>query len=130
MGIINDLKKLFFGASSVSKHAAEKTGNYIKEESEEIIDSAKNTMAEAADAVIDKTSGLKDSIKENSNELIEKAKSKIDEIAETPIVKKAAEVSEDIGDKILTAGEKVFEKASDLSEKIGEKGSDAAGKRS
>lgn len=121
MGIINELKKLFFGASSVAKHASEKTGDFVIKESKEFASSAKEKMSDVSDNLAEKTSGLKESIRENSEELLEKAKSKIDELSETPVVKKAAEISENIGDKILDTGEKLVDKAADISENVGEK---------
>ena len=121
MGFLSELKKVFFGASSVAKHASEKTGDYIKKESKEWADEAKEKFDHASDVVSEKTSGLKQSIKENTEELLEKAKKKMDELGEEPIVKKAADISENVGDKVLDAGEKLVEKAKNISEKVGEK---------
>ena len=121
MGILSELKKLFFASRSVAKHSAEKTGDFVKKEADQVVESAKDKISSSKEAIAEKTAGLKESIMENSEALIEKAKDKIDDISEEPVVKKAAEISEDVGDKILTAGEKLIEKAQDISEKVGEK---------
>ena len=55
MGVLNDLKKLFFGASSVSKSAANKTKDYIKEEGGEMIDKTSQFVKEEGKELIDKT---------------------------------------------------------------------------
>lgn len=119
MGIINDLKKLFFGASSVAKHSSEKAGNFIKEEGEEMIDKTKLRAREISEDVSEKTSALRESIRENSEELLEKAKNKIDELGDKPIFKKAADTSEKVGEKIISTGEKLADKAADISEDVG-----------
>ena len=36
MGILNDLKKIFFGASAVSKTAKDKTVDFVKETGEDV----------------------------------------------------------------------------------------------
>ena len=66
-----------------------------------------SNITETAGAVLDKG-------KEVVGDLMDKA-------AETEVVKKAAEISENVGDKVLTAGEQFMEKAKDLSETVGEK---------
>jgi len=123
------LKKLFFASSSVAKHSAEKTGDFIREESDELIEQTRSKIKESRASVEEKTSGLKDSIRENADRLMDKTKEKMDRIAEEPAVKRAAEISEDVGDRILTSGEKLVSKAEDISEDVGErilKGADKA----
>jgi len=121
MGFLNDLKKLFFGASSVAKHSSEKAGQYVKEEVEDLYDGTKETIGKAGDALSESTGALRESIKKNAGDLKEKARAKMEEIGDSPVVKRAAETSEMIGEKVLDGGEKVVEKAKDLSEDVGEK---------
>ncbi len=121
MGFLSELKRLFFGASSVAKHTGEKTSKYIKEEADEFVDTTKAKFSQISDDVSERTSGLKQSIEENSKELYEKAKHQIEEIGDSPAVKKAAEVSEKVGDEILTAGEAIVEKGKTVSEDLGSK---------
>ena len=121
MGVLSDLKKLFFGASSVAKSASSHAEEFIKEEGSEILEKAKDFSAKSADTISQKTSGLKDSILENSKELMEKAKDKVEELADNPVVEKMGEVSEKVGEKILDTGSELMEKAADVSESVGKK---------
>lgn len=131
MGILSDLKKIFFGASAVSKSAAEKTTDFIKEEGGELIDKTKDVAQKSGEIIAEKTSGLKDSILENSADLIERAKEKVSDIgedlSENPVVKKAADITEDVGSKVMETGSDLVEKAADISEKVGEKVLDKGG---
>ncbi|MBT8189139.1 MAG: apolipoprotein A1/A4/E family protein [Bacteroidia bacterium] len=125
MGILNDLKKIIFGATAVGKTVTEKTTDFVMESGSEIIDKTKEVAEKTGDIIEDKTSGLKDSILENSADLIERTKEKIsdvkDEIAESPVVQKAADITEEVGEKVMSTGSDILEKASDISEKVGEK---------
>lgn len=121
MGFLSEIKKLLFGASSVAKHSAEKTGDFIKKESDELIETGKEKLTDFSEAAREKTSGLRQSIIDNSKELIDKTKDKIEHISEEPIVKKAAEISEDVGEKIIKAKDNLVEQAGELSENIGSK---------
>ena len=87
MGIINDMKKLLFGAKAVGKSAAEKAVDAGKEAGEELID--------------------------RTAEMMEKAKDKAGDAVE-----KAKDIAEDVGDKILTAGEKVYHSAKSFAEDV------------
>jgi hypothetical protein len=51
---------------------------------------------------------------------MEKAKDLSDSIGDTEVVKKAANVSENVGDKVLDTGEAFMEKAKNVSESVGE----------
>lgn len=123
MGIIKDLKNIFFGASALSKSAAEKATDFAKEEGEFLLDKTKDLASKSAGAIGEKTAGLKDSIIENSGDMMAKAKDKIsdlgEEILDNPFAEKAADLTEDVGKKVMTTGEGLMEKAGEISENVG-----------
>jgi len=145
MGIVNDLKKIFFGASSVAKSAAESTSDFIKEEGGDILAKGKDMVSEAGKTVLDKTSDLKDAVTENSGGMLENAKEKMTDLAdgitdnpmvksakeklsdvadglsENPLVQSAQEKAENLGRKILDTGGDAAEKGLEVSESVGEK---------
>ena len=125
MGILNDLKKIFFGATAVSKTVTEKTTDFVRESGSELVDKTKEAAQRTGDIIKEKTSGLKDSILENSADLIERTKDKIsevkDDISDNPVVKKAADITENVGEKVIEKGSDIVEKAADISEQVGEK---------
>ena len=145
MGIVNDLKKIFFGASSVAKSAAETTGDFIKEEGGDILAKGKDIVSEAGKTVLDKTSELKDAVSDNSGGILDTAKEKMtdladgisdnpmvqsakekltdvaDGLAENPLVQSAQEKAENLGRKILDTGGDAAEKGLEVSESVGEK---------
>jgi len=145
MGIVNDLKKIFFGASSVTKSAAESAGDFIKEEGAEFLEKGKDVASAAGKTVLDKTAELKDSVVGNSggiiegakntlsntvdsiseNPLVQSAKDRLSEIgdglAENPMVQSAQESAENLGSKILEKGGEVGEKFTDVAENLGSK---------
>ena len=145
MGIVNDLKKIFFGASSVAKSAAESTTDFIKEEGGDILAKGKDMVTEAGKTVIEKSGELKDAVTENSggildtakdklsdvadgisdNSLVKSAKDKLSDVAEglseNPLVQSAQEKAENLGRKILDTGGDAAEKGLEVSESVGEK---------
>jgi len=145
MGILKDLKNIFFGASSVTKHAAEKAGDFIKEEGGELLDSATDLASKSGEILKDKTSGLKDAVLDggdsllgktkeklsdigdtiSENSLVDKAKDKLSDIGDTlsenPLVDKAKDFSENVGEQVLEKGGIALEKGKSLSEDVGEK---------
>ena len=124
MGIINDLKNVFFGASSVTKSASEKAGDFVKEEGEILLDKTKDFAENAGEAILNKTSGLKDSILDNSSDLIEKTKQKVGDLtldfSESEIGGKIKSKTQDIGENVLSSGDALMSKAGELSENVGE----------
>ena len=124
MGIIKDLKNIFFGASALGKSATEKATDFVKEEGDEIIEKAKDLAGKSGDVLREKTSGLKESIMENSSDLIEKTKSGLgqlgDEIAGNPVAQKLGSTTEDIGEKVMEKGSEFLNKAAEVSENVGE----------
>ncbi len=145
MGIVNDLKKIFFGASSVAKSAAETTGDFLKEEGGDILAKGKDMVTEAGKTVLDKTADLKDAVTENSGGILDTAKDKMSDLAdgisenpivksatekisdvaeglsENPLVQSAQEKAENLGKKILDTGSSAAEKGLEASESVGEK---------
>lgn len=128
MGVLSDLKKIFFGASSVAKSATSHAEEFIKEEGGELLEKGSDMVEKASDTLMSKTSGLKDSILENSKDLVEKAKEKVEELSENPLVEKVGEVSENVGSKIIEKSSELVDKASVVSKNVGkqviEKGGD------
>ena len=133
MGLFKDLKTIFFGASAVTKSAAEKAGDFVKEEGADILSKGRDLAEDAGGKLMDKTSGLKDAIMENSSELIEKTKDKVggltQEISSSDTVGKISSVTEDIGEKLTQTGGTIAEKFGEVSENVGavvmDKGGDA-----
>jgi len=136
MGIIRDLKNIFFGASAVTKSATEKVGDVIKEEGEELLSKSKDLASNSMESLTEKTAGLKDSILDETGDLMAKTKAKLidigDDINENPITDKikttgedlmnrAGEVSTAVGGVVMEKGGELLEKTKDFSEDVGEK---------
>lgn len=152
MGIVNDLKKIFFGASSVAKSAGESAGDFLKEEGGEILAKGKDMVTEAGKTVLDKTADLKDAVTESSGGILDTAKDKMADltgssggiletakdkmsdlaegISENPIVKSASEKISDVAEGLSENPlvQSAQEKAENLGRKILDTGSDAAEK--
>ena len=136
MGLLNDLKKIFFGAEALGKSAMEKTK-----------DAATKAAGDISEEITSKTTGLKDAVLEKAGEtmetiqktdILDKASEKMNDISKT-VSKKAGEtidqlktnetiksaaksledISENIQDKANDLAEKAAEKVGDLSETIG-----------
>ena len=136
MGIIKDLKRIFFGASAITKSATEKAGEFIKEEGSELLEKSKEFAADSGKTISKKTTGLKDAILESSEDLIQQTKDKLidigDDIKDNPvsqeikdkgnkILDKAGEITEKVGSKVIDKSEDLLDKGKDLSESVGEK---------
>ena len=156
MGIVNDLKKIFFGASSVAKSAAETTGDFLKEEGGEILAKGKDMVAETGKTILEKTGDLKDAVTESSGGILDSAKEKMtdlaggvsegsggildtakdkmsdlaDGISENPIIKSAKDKISDVADGLAENPlvQSAQEKAENLGRKILDTGGDAAEK--
>jgi len=118
MGFLNDLKKLFFGAKSVSKGAAKKTMDYSKEKSEHLLDLTE-------DIISDKFDNIKTEVSKSSGEFIDNVKEKssqiLEDISESETYKKTVEVVEKAGDVVLDTGEKFMEKSKEFIDGPGKK---------
>jgi len=143
MGILKDLKNIFFGASAITKSASEKATDYVKEEGEFLLDKTKDIAGNSAEAFAEKTAGLKDAILDNSSNLMEKTKEKLidigDDISENPLTEKmkstggdmmdkVGELSENVGEVVMEKGAVLVDKTKDLSEDVGSKVLDAKDK--
>lgn len=132
MGFLSEIKKLLFAQQSVAKSGAEKATEYVREKSADFSEAAK----EKADNLMEKTSGLRESVLEKTEQIgqkiagaaeqtigtvLETAQDMADKLAETEPVKKAAEISEQVGSVILEKGSDALKKAEELSENIGSK---------
>lgn len=132
MSVINDLKKLFFGASSVAKHTMEKateagkeTGKKIAEQTEEYLEIASKKVEEISAQINERTGGT-----------LEKAKNISEEVG-SEVLKKAGEFwektksfSEEVGEKVIEKSKQVKEQFDDYREKAIEKTESAKTKAS
>ena len=151
MGIVNDLKKIFFGASSVAKSAAESTTDFIKEEGGDILAKGKDMAAEAGKTVLEKSADLKDVVMDSSEGLMDTARDKFDDVAsgggilgsaketlsgvvdditDNPMVQSAKEKMSNFADDLAENPlvQSAQEKAENLGKKILDSGGDAAEK--
>lgn len=105
MGVFNELKKAFFGASSIAKHGAEK---------------AKESGKEASDRLAADLEDMGEKIAQRTDEQMQKAQMKSEEIGG-----KILETTEHVGEEVLKRTSEFWEKtkktAEDLSEDILEK---------
>ena len=152
MGFFSEIKRLLFVKKSVAKSAAEKSGDYIKEKAEDIAESSKEFVKDTGETISHKTSGLRDAVMEKSKDwmdkgkdmaedlgdkgkelfedISEKGKELYEDISESEPVKKMADFTEDVGEKVMDAGEKVMDKFKSTSEDMGESAFDLGDKLS
>jgi len=132
MGIIKDLKNLFFASSSVAKHSAEKASDFMLDEGAELLDKTKDIVSDTGDSIMEKASGLKDTLKDKSGNIIESSKSKVSDLGESlsenPLVNKMKDFTEDVGGKVIDKGGDLIEQGKSVSESVGEKVLDAKDK--
>ena len=118
MGLLNDLKRIFFGAKSVSKSATKKTIEITKEKSEHLLDVTEDYLSDKHDALTEKIDNVKTNITDKSGEFVDNVKDKtskiIDDITDSEAYKKTKEVLEKVEDGILDTGEKFMEKSKEL----------------
>jgi vacuolar-type H+-ATPase subunit H len=117
MGIINDMKKLLFGAKAVGKSAAEKTGEAVKEASEELAERAGETFEKAKYVAED----IGDKILTTGEKVYDSAKSYADEILTDERVEKAKEVAEKVGEKVISTSEEALKTLKGAADKASEK---------
>ncbi len=141
MGILRDLKNIFFGASAVTKSATEKATDFVKEEGEMLLDKTKDIASDSFESLTEKTSGLKDAIVDNSADLMSKTKEKLIDVGDdfnplaekvkskgSDVMDKVGEISENVGGVVMEKGEVLIDKTKDLSENVGAKVLDAKDK--
>ena len=70
MGIFSSIKKLFFATESVAKSTMEKSADYVKEQTTEIADKAKEVFQDKAEDLKESTAGLREAISKKAEERI------------------------------------------------------------
>ncbi len=139
MGFLGEMRKLLFGVKSVSKSAGRKVveksediADDILDRSADFFDDAKEMASDAGESIKESYDAIKEkvtgagrqggsSINRTANKVAESAKNMGEKIAESPIVEKAADISEKVGAKVIDVGGDLMEKGKDISEKVGEK---------
>lgn len=150
MGLFGDLKKIFFGAESLAKSGAEKTGDYAKEAGEELLeksgemlDKTKDVVSDVGAKAFDKAGDLLSTARDKATDFAENANlsDKLDQAKD--MASSAFETAKDSASELLektgldekfnqakeslgAMGSKIMEsdavnKAADVSESVGEK---------
>lgn len=136
MGFLSSLKRLFFVQESLARSAAEKAKEFTKEKVEDVSSKGKEILNKAENVLSDKIKDMRENLSDVGESTIETVKNTakevesmaytaLDEISENEHVKRTAEFTEQLGDKILTAGEKFMEKISETAEKYRPAGEEA-----
>lgn len=141
MSILTDLKRLLFGAKAVTKSAADKTEETIKEtiqETREDLDAWMDRIRKEAGTEPAEPANLSppprttdtpdaltqagETIRETGSDLLHKAGDLAEKTGSKILEqgKRVEEGIEEIGEKVLSAGEQVAEKAGKIAEKVGE----------
>lgn len=147
MGILNDLKKIFFASSSIAKSATEKTGDYLKEHGDDILDKGKGLAENIGGTVLDKARDLKDSVLDKSQDFVEGgsdfAGGLSKSVSENEMLRGLKDKALDLGEKAAEmggsaldrfgevserVGDQILDKGGDLSERVGERVLDAKDK--
>ncbi len=131
MGIFNDLKKVFFGAKSVTKSAAEKTvdagmdvGGKLMDKTGAYVDQARNqvgnlgedlskTASDTIDKAKDLTEGVGEKVLEHANDLWTRTKETVEDVG-GQVIEKSKEVVEQTKSAAESVGGKVMEKTEDI----------------
>lgn len=131
MGFLSEIKKLLFVKKSLAKSGAEKTADFAKDKGGEILDKTGDVVSNVSGTVLEKTTGLRDSILEKGSDLLDKSKDTLesfsDTVGESDVVKKAGNITENIGEKVLETGGVIGDKLKSVSESVGEKVMDVGG---
>ncbi len=114
MGLINDFKKLFFGAEAVGKSAARKasekgkeTSEHWRKKSEEFSEKAKETAEDIGEDLHEQSERAKDFAEEVGEDILEKA---------DKFWKKTQDVAEDIGEEVIKRSKPYMDKAKRFAE--------------
>jgi hypothetical protein len=125
MGFLSSLKKLFFVQESLAKSSGEKIKDFTKEKFDGLKDSGQKGIEEIESNIHTHSSNLKNAFTDVKKDLKKTAKTveaevshKLSEFSENENIKKAADFTEKVGNKVLEAGEKTFEKISELGKKM------------
>ncbi len=101
MGLINDFKKILFGAKSVVKSGADKASEFGKEKGKEIMDDAKKGMEKAKEKAEEVGEKVLDTFEEVSDEIMDKAEK---------FWEKTKETADDVGEKVIQKTSEYTEK--------------------
>ena len=115
MGIFSEIKKMLFGAKSVTREAVKKTVNEIGEKRDHLLDVNEDHILE--------TKALNYNMHTNE-------KSVLDKVKDSDVYKKSGELLEKAGDVVATTGEKFIEKTKEFAEGPGKKMMDKFGEAS
>ncbi len=125
MGILNDLKKIFFASSSIAKSAGEKTTEYVKEHGEDILEKGKDIAENVGSTVLDKAKNLKDTVVDKSKDLMDSSEGILGDLSEkvttNETVKNLSDKAKNLGDKATEVGGDMLDKFGEVSERVGEK---------
>jgi len=124
MGILNDFKKLFFGAKSVTKSAGDKAVDFGKDALGDVTDKAGSIVDKVADVGKDAAG----SAKALGEEVMEKAGGTLEKAGDiaSNVGGKVLDTASNVGEKVLEKGGDVVEKASEIAGDAGEKFMDTA----
>ncbi len=112
MGFFDEIKKVIFGAKSVTKSAAEKA----MDKGREIGSDAMEKMEDIGSDLKDKAEDVWEKAVDSSEELGEKVLEKTGDVFES-----AKEFAEDIGEKVIDKGSDFLDKTKEVAEDIGSK---------
>lgn len=125
MGIINDLKSIFFGASSVAKSAGEKTSEYLADNADDLLDKGKDLAENIGSTVLDKASDLKDAALSKSSDLLgdatDLASGAKESILGNDTLDNLTDKAKDLGGMATEKGGELVDKFGDLSTSVGGK---------
>lgn len=102
MGFLSSIKRLLFAQKSVAKSAADKSVDYAKEKTGEIVDKTTELAEDAGATLMEKTSGLRDAVMNTAEDLMEKGKDLAEDASEYAgdMLDKGKEMASDAYDKI------------------------------
>lgn len=119
MGFFDEIKKVLFGAKSVSKSAADKMvdkGREAANKSGEYLHKAKDKVEDLTEDIADKAENLWDQAIDNAEVIGGKVKSKAGDFFDD-----AKDFAEDVGEKVISKADDLFDDAKDIAEDVGEK---------
>ncbi len=118
MGLFGDLKRILFGAKSVSKGAIDKSIDYTKEKSEHLLEVGEDVFNDKKEILDERFANLKAEASKKRTDIVKNLKEKseeiIEDITESELYKKSSETLGRAGDAILDTGEKFIEKSKDF----------------
>lgn len=120
MGFFSSIRKLFFGVESVSKSAGRKTVEKGKEVGQEIWDNTEEFMGDAKDTAVKAGKHLSEKAVQGKEKAKDWASETYEKLKDHPVVEKAEEISEKVGNKILGKEKENLKKAEEIVENVGD----------